>query len=444
MNIVDIIIKKRNGSALNKEEIKFFVHGVYNGSIADYQTSALLMAIFIKGMNKEELADLTMEMANSGDKLSFPQVKGPIVDKHSSGGVGDKTSLIIAPIVAACGLSIAKLSGRGLGFTGGTVDKLESIPGFRTELSQEEFVDFVNKDGLALMGQSAHIAPVDKKLYALRDVTGTVDSKALIAASIMSKKLADGSQAIVLDVKYGSGAFMKSPEDAIELAQIMVNIGQANGKKTLALVTDMNQPLGKSVGNSLEVKEAIEVLKGRGPKDLIIECRELAVAMLMAGEKAKDRKRAMSMIKEAVESGAALAKFKAMIINQGGDYHIIDRPELLGRAKICLKGLSPVKGYVSSINTEEIGRASLELGAGRRKKDDRIDMTVGLIIHKKIGDPVQKGDLLFEIMANDNEKGQRALEMALAAYKFSDRPVEKLENPVYAKVSKDGLELNAD
>lgn len=444
MNIVDIILKKRNGQVLSPEEIKFFVEGVHNGDIKDYQTSAFLMAVYFRGMNKEELAYLTKQMADSGDKLSFPEIDQPIVDKHSSGGVGDKTSLIIAPIVAACGLPIAKLSGRGLGFTGGTIDKLESIPGFRTELSEKEFIDCVSKDGIALIGQSADIAPVDKKLYALRDVTGTVDSMPLIAASIMSKKLADGSDAIVLDVKYGSGAFMKTPEDAIELAKIMVDIGEDNGKKTIALVTNMDQPLGSAVGNALEVAEAIEVLKGRGPADLILECKELSVAMLMAGGKASSKEEAEEMVKKAIDSGQALEKFRRMVINQGGDEAIVDKPELLGQAQICLQVQAPEEGYIQAINAEEIGKASLELGAGRRTKEDTIDMTVGLKILKKVGDRINKGDIIFEIYANDRDRSKRAKDIALAAYKLNKEPVEKISSPVYARVYKDRLEKGGD
>lgn len=441
MNIVDIILKKRDGQVLNAEEIHFFVDGVKNKTIPDYQISALLMAIYFSGMDAEEVATLTREMAYSGDRLSFPSLRHPIVDKHSSGGVGDKTSLVIAPIVAACGLPIAKLSGRGLGFTGGTIDKLESIPGFRTEIREEEFAEFVGRDGIAIIGQSADIAPVDKVLYALRDVTGTVDSLPLIAASIMSKKLADGSDAIVLDVKYGSGAFMKTPEDAIALAKVMVGIGEDNGKKTIALVTDMRQPLGCAVGNAVEVKEALETLRGGGPDDFRAECLALASAMLIAGERAASEKEAHELIREAIASGKALAKFVAMVKNQGGDTAYVEDPSLFPQAKYSMEGKADKDGIISAINAEKIGHSSLQLGAGRRRTEDAIDPAVGLYIKKKVGDAVKKGDVLFTVEANDEERGREAVKMAESAYSISLEPVERSHTPVYAVVRKDGVEL---
>ncbi len=444
MSIVDIIVKKRNGQSLDENEIRYFIKGVKDGSIADYQISAMLMAIYFRGMNSQEIAIMTSEMAKSGDRLSFEGIQGPIVDKHSSGGVGDKTSLIIAPIVAANGLPIAKLSGRGLGFTGGTVDKLESIPGFKTEISEDDFKRFVAEDGIAIIGQSADIAPVDKKLYALRDVTGTVDSIPLIAASIMSKKLADGSDSIVLDVKVGSGAFMKTLDDAVELAKIMVGIGQDNGKTTLALVTDMDQPLGSAVGNNLEVIEAVEVLEGSGPEDLIKECTELASAMLIAGGKAETLEEAGVLVDQVIRDGTALEKFKAMVDNQGGDLSYIEDTDKFPKAKFTLEGRAQKSAYVSRINAEEIGKCSLLLGAGRERTEDTIDPMVGLKIFKKVSDRVEEGDLLFKIYANGEVEGRRALVKAMDAYTFSRSRPHVRKNPVYCYVSKEGVKQAHD
>lgn len=441
MTFVDLIEKKRKGEELSPEEIQFFVQGVKEKTITDYQISAMLMAICIRGMGPEEISVLTREMAHSGETLSFPTIPKPIVDKHSSGGVGDKTSLVIGPIVAALGLPIAKLSGRGLGFTGGTVDKLESIPGFRTELTEEEFARAVEKDGIAIIGQSADIAPVDKKLYALRDVTGTVDSIPLIASSIMSKKLADGSDAIVLDVKYGSGAFMKTTHEALDLAKVMVGIGNDNGKKTIALVTNMDQPLGSAVGNNLEVIEAMEALHGKGPKDLLDECKALSMAMVVAGEKAKTLEEAGPLVERVISDGSAFEKFRAMVKNQGGDLRPIDDPNLFPKAKEILEGRAKKKGFIEAINAEEIGKASLLLGAGRKQMTDVIDPAVGLKILKKIGDPVEKGDLLFTVHANDKALGDQAIEMALAAYQIGDKPVPSSHSPVYAYVFADRVEI---
>ena len=441
MNIVENKHKKRNGGTLEDEEIRYFVDGVKTKTIPDYQISALLMAIYFSGMDSRELASLTREMAYSGDRLSFPALRHPIVDKHSSGGVGDKTSLVIAPIVAACGLPIAKLSGRGLGFTGGTIDKLESIPGFRTEIGEEEFTEFVSRDGIAIIGQSADIAPVDKVLYGLRDVTGTVDSLPLIAASIMSKKLADGSDAIVLDVKYGSGAFMKTPEEAIRLAEVMVGIGEDNGKKTIALVTDMTQPLGCAVGNAMEVKEAIETLCGEGPADFKAECYALAKAMLLAGECAKSDAEAEELVRNAITSGRALQKFKAMVKNQGGEVSYVEDPSLFPKATYSLEGKAEEDGTISAINAETIGKSSLLLGAGRRRTNDTIDPAVGLYVCKKVGDAVHKGDVLFTVEANDEEKGREAIALAKSAYSFTRNSVASAHTPIYAIVRKDGVTL---
>ncbi len=443
-SIVDIIIKKRDGEELSEAEIHSFVTGVKEETIEDYQISAFLMAVFFQGMNDQEIATLTREMALSGDTLEFPTIKEPIVDKHSSGGVGDTTSLVLAPIVAACGLPIAKLSGRGLGFTGGTVDKLESIPGFQTEVSEEDFIKFVERDKISIIGQSADIAPVDKTLYALRDVTGTVDSIPLIAASIMSKKLADGSDAIVLDVKYGTGAFMKTPETAIDLAKVMVSIGENNGKKTIALITDMNQPLGSAVGNNLEVIEAIEALKGRGPKDFLDESYALVAEMLIAGEKAENLDQANQMIQEVIHDGSAFEKFVTMVDNQGGDSSYVRDVDKFPKAKIVLEGRAEEAGYVAAIDTEEIGKSSLLLGAGRVKTTDTIDPAVGLKIYKKVGDEIKEGDVLFDVFANDQEKGKEAVAKSLAAYTIQEDPVRAAHSPIYARVTKEGVELLAD
>lgn len=437
MSIVDIIIKKRDKQELTEEEIRYFIRGMVNGEVEDYQTSALLMAIFLNGMTDKELSVLTLEMAKSGEIHSF-DFGEKIVDKHSSGGVGDKTTLVISPIVSALGLPIAKLSGRGLGFTGGTIDKLESIPGFRTELSTEEFEECVRKDGIALVGQSADVAPADKIMYALRDVTGTVDSIVLIASSIMSKKLADGSDAIVLDVKTGSGAFMKTVEEAKELARTMVAIGENNGKKTIALVTNMNQPLGVAVGNTLEVLEAIETLNGGGPEDFVEECIELSVQMLLAGEKFKDPKEAREAVIRVLNNKEALEKFIKMVENQGGDPDYIRHPEKFERAKYTGEFKAERKGYVAAMDTEGIGKISLELGAGRKKTSDKIDHAVGLEVFKKIADPVEEGDVLMRIHANSEEDLKQALESAKEIYRFSDEKVEK-EPTIYAIITKEDL-----
>lgn len=440
MSLVDLILKKRDGNELTDGEIGDFVRAVKERTMADYQISAMLMAIYFRGMSPREIATFTKEMALSGETLTFPSIKDPIVDKHSSGGVGDKTSLVISPIVAACGLPIAKLSGRGLGFTGGTIDKLESIPGFRTELTSEEFTHFVEKDGIAIMGQSASIAPVDKVLYALRDVTGTVDSIPLIAGSIMSKKLADGSDAIVLDVKYGSGAFMKTTDQAVELAKVMVGIGEDNGKTTMALVTNMDQPLGSAVGNNLEVMEAIEALHGQGPEDFLLECRAIASAMLELGGKAGGPDEAEKMVREVIDSGAAFEKFKTMVKNQGGDVSFVEDLSLFPQASFVLEGRAGEEGYVAAINTEEIGKSSLLLGAGRVRLEDRIDPSVGIRVFKKIGDRVREGDLLFTVHANDRTRGEAGLKKALQAYEIADHPVKGVDHPVFCRVKRQGGE----
>ena len=420
MNIVEIIGKKRDRKELTEEEIRFFVRGVCGEAIPDYQISALLMAICINGMSDGEISVLTDAMAKSGDTVDLSYIDGIKVDKHSSGGVGDKTTLAVAPMVAACGLPVAKMSGRGLGFSGGTIDKLESIKGFRTTLSEAEFTEFIRRDKIALMGQTKNVAPADKKLYALRDVTGTVPSLPLIAASIMSKKLACGSDAIVLDVKCGSGAFMKSLDDAVELAQKMTAIGENNGRRVFAVVTNMDQPLGNAVGNALEVKEAIDTLKGKGPSDFTELCYIIGSFMLVAGEKAESLEKAREMLKDAVSSGKALQKFKKFIENQGGDPEITEHTELLPAAKVKKVLTSPRDGVITSIDGERIGAAAVGVKAGRLVKTDKIDFGSGFVLLAKIGDRVVKGQPIAEIYAPDEVLAAEAGEQLLKAYSFGE------------------------
>ena len=425
MRMYDLIMKKRNGGKLSKEEIEFMVSEYTTGKIPDYQMSAMMMAIYFVGMDDEETLHLTMAMAHSGDMLELSSINGIKVDKHSTGGVGDKTSLALTPMVAACGLKVAKMSGRGLGHTGGTIDKLESFDGFKTDISTEQFIENVNSIGISIMGQTANLAPADKKLYALRDVTATVDNMSLIASSIMSKKLAAGSDAIILDVKTGSGAFMKKKEDAMALATAMVNIGQLAGRKTTAIITDMDQPLGFAVGNALEVKEAIDTLQGKGPEDFTLLCYTLGAHMLVAGEIASDTETATQMIKEAVESGKALEKFVEFIKAQGGNPTQVYHPELLPKANIEIPVYAVTEGYVKKIVCDEVGICSLLLGGGREKKDSEIDLSVGLVLHKKVGDYVSKDTPIATIYGNSYEKINLAKERLLNAYSFSDKKIEK-------------------
>ena len=425
MRMYDLIMKKRNGGKLSKEEIEFMVSEYTTGKIPDYQMSAMMMAIYFVGMDDEETLHLTMAMAHSGDMLELSSINGIKVDKHSTGGVGDKTSLALTPMVAACGLKVAKMSGRGLGHTGGTIDKLESFDGFKTDISTEQFIENVNSIGISIMGQTANLAPADKKLYALRDVTATVDNMSLIASSIMSKKLAAGSDAIILDVKTGSGAFMKKKEDAMALATAMVNIGQLAGRKTTAIITDMDQPLGFAVGNALEVKEAIDTLQGKGPEDFTLLCYTLGAHMLVAGEIASDTETATQMIKEAVESGKALEKFVEFIKAQGGNPTQVYHPELLPNANIEIPVYAVTEGYVKKIVCDEVGICSLILGGGREKKDSEIDLSVGLVLHKKVGDYVSKDTPIATIYGNSYEKINLAKERLLNAYSFSDKKIEK-------------------
>ena len=425
MNIIQIIDKKSKGKVLSRKEIEYFINGYTNGIIPDYQVSSLLMAIKLKGMNRNETVNLTRAMLHSGDVNDLSSLPGVTVDKHSTGGVGDKTTIVLAPLVAACGLTVAKMSGRGLGHTGGTIDKLESFEGFRTDISTEKFIENVNTIGVSIMGQTANLAPADKKLYALRDVTATVDNMSLIASSIMSKKLAAGSDAIVLDVKTGSGAFMKKKEDAFALAKAMVNIGNMAGRKTIAVITDMDQPLGYAIGNALEVKEAIDTLKGKGPDDFTKLCYTLGAMMLVAGEIAADTEEATKLIKEAVESGKAYDKFVEFIGAQGGNVEQVNNPELLPKATIELPVLAGEDGYVERIICDEVGICSLILGGGRENKETEIDLSVGIILHKKVGDYVSKDTKIATLYGNSEEKLETAKERLLKAYLFSEREPEK-------------------
>jgi pyrimidine-nucleoside phosphorylase len=425
MNMYDIIYKKREGGALTREEIEYFVREYTDGNIPDYQASALLMAIFFRKMNKEETYELTKAMRDSGDVVDLSGIQGIKVDKHSTGGVGDKTTLVVGPLAAACGVPIAKMSGRGLGFTGGTVDKMESIPGFKTTVEAEDFIAQVNRVGLSVIGQTAHIAPADKKLYALRDVTATVDNLSLITSSVMSKKLASGSDAIVLDVKCGNGAFMESFEDACELGELMVEIGKADGKKTIAVITDMNQPLGLAVGNSLEVIEAIETLKGRGPKDITELSLFLASYMIYAGGKAASPEVGYTLAQEALESGAALQKLAAFIEGQGGNPGVIDDHKLFPQPTCYAEISSQTDGFVGAIEARSIGLASQHSGAGRATKEDGIDLSAGIMLFKKVGDSVKKGDLLATVYGNDQVRVDRGAQEAAGAFRIQEeRPAE--------------------
>ncbi|HFO0431294.1 TPA: pyrimidine-nucleoside phosphorylase [Enterococcus faecium] len=403
MRMVDLIEKKRDGNELSKEEIEYIVTNYTNGKIPDYQVSALLMAIFYQDMTNEEITNLTLAIANSGDVIDLSSLEGIKVDKHSTGGVGDTTTLILAPLVASVGVTVAKMSGRGLGYTGGTLDKLEAIPGFQIELSDEAFVRIVNESKVAVIGQSGNLAPADKKLYALRDVTATVDSLPLIASSIMSKKIAAGADAIVLDVTTGDGAFMKNIEDARRLAKTMTSIGKLANRETVAVISDMSEPLGEAIGNSLEVVEAIETLQGNGPEDLVEMCYALGSQMVVLAGKAKIIDEARTLLQEALESGKALAKFKEMIQNQGGDPTIVEKPERILTARYTMELPAKQSGVVSKIVANELGIAAMMLGAGRKTKEDDIDHAVGLKLHKKIGDTVTKGESLLTIYSNDEE-----------------------------------------
>lgn len=438
MRMYDIIMKKRNGGELSDEEITFFVEGYTAGTIPDYQVSSLMMAIYFRGMTPRETAVLTDRMAHSGDTVDLSAIPGIKVDKHSTGGVGDKTSLVVAPVVAACGVPVAKMSGRGLGHTGGTLDKLESIPGLSVSVEQERFFHIVREVGLAIIGQTGDIAPADKKLYALRDVTATVDSLPLIASSIMSKKLAAGSDAIVLDVKTGSGAFMKTLEDSIRLAQAMVQIGEHNGRRTVALITDMDIPLGHAIGNSLEVIEAVETLKGHGPADLTEVCMQLASNMLsLAGKGSLPECRKLA--EEAVSSGRAFEKLKGMAAALGGDVSVLDDPEKFSKAPILSEVKAPRSGYITRMQTEQCGIASAVLGAGRESKEDAVDPSAGIVLAKKIGESVTEGETIARLYTSKGETLEQARQILLNAILIgAEKPApEKL---IYARVTIDSVE----
>ncbi len=400
MRMVDLIEKKRDGLELTKEEIKFIIHGYTAGSIPDYQMSALTMAIYFQGMTETERADLTMAMVESGDQIDLSEIEGIKVDKHSTGGVGDTTTLVLGPLVAAVGVPVAKMSGRGLGHTGGTIDKLESVAGFHVEIKNEEFIELVNKNKLAVIGQSGNLTPADKKLYALRDVTATVNSIPLIASSIMSKKIAAGADAIVLDVKTGAGAFMKTLEQSRELAKAMVGIGNNVGRKTMAVISDMNQPLGYAIGNALEVKEAIDTLKGEGPEDLTELCLTLGSYMVLLAKKADTLEAARRLLETAIRDGSALERMKLFLSSQGGDGSVVDDPTKLPRAAYCFELPALADGYVAEIVADAVGTAAMLLGAGRATKESEIDLAVGLMLRKKIGDKVAKGESLVTIYSN--------------------------------------------
>ncbi len=420
MHIVEIIAKKRDGLALTHDEIQFFVEGFTSGDVADYQASAWAMAVYLRGMNDDETTALTLAMAHSGQVLDLSSIAPRVLDKHSSGGVGDKTTLVVAPLVASLGLPVGKMSGHGLGFSGGTLDKLESIPGFRSDLTTDEFIAQLKKHGIVVSGQTHDLAPADGKLYALRDVTGTVASLPLIASSIMSKKIAAGAHIIVLDVKVGRGAFMKTEPDASALAELMVKIGQGVGRKVAAVISDMNQPLGHAVGNALEVIEAIETLKGHGPADFVEHCFGVAEQLLLLADAAKDESDAYAKLQAALTDGRALQKFGDWIEGQGGTRRVVDDYSILPRAAIVKEVLAPRDGYIAGINAEEVGLTVVGLGGGREKKGAPIDYEVGVVLHHKVGERVVHGEPLLTLHAKDHVDFDAAEERLLAAYEFSD------------------------
>jgi pyrimidine-nucleoside phosphorylase len=432
MRAVDIIIKKRDRQELSREEIEYFIDAYCQGDIADYQASAWAMAVLLNGMTPRETTDLTLAIAHTGEILDLSGVVPVAVDKHSTGGVGDKTTLVVEPLVAACGLPVGKMSGRGLGFSGGTLDKMESIPGFRTDLTTEEFLEQLRTQGLVLTGQTAELAPADGKLYALRDVTGTVQSIPLIASSVMSKKIASGAQVIVLDVKVGNGAFMETLDEARRLAEMMVSIAHLAGRKAIALISDMNQPLGQAVGNALEVKEAIDTLHGRGPQDFVEHCLVVASYLLVLGGKAEDEPAGRSMAEQALASGAAWQRFRTLVQTQGGDVAYVDHPERLPKANLVQEVCSDRSGYLSTVNARVIGETSVLLGAGRCKKGDPIDHAVGILVHHNVGDWVSQGELLFTVHANRPDLLAEALRELEGAVEWSDDPVAEL--PLFYEV----------
>ena len=428
MRAVDLIIKKRDKLALTKDELEFLVQGYTQGTIPDYQMAAFAMAVTLNGMTHQETTDLTMAMAHSGEILDLSQAAPIVVDKHSTGGVGDKTTLTVAPLVAACGLPVGKMSGRGLGFSGGTIDKLESIPGIKLDLTTEEFIRQLKEIGIVLTGQSADLAPADGKLYALRDVTGTVESIPLIASSIMSKKIAAGAHAIVLDVKVGKGAFMPTLEKARELAEEMVAIGELSGRRVIAVLSPMDQPLGNAVGNALELREAVEMLHGVGPEDYRYHCLHLAAYMLILGQKAPDIETGLAMAERAMQDGSGLRKFRELVIAQHGDVSTIDNLDKLPKAKFIEPVLAEKSGWVNSVNAREVGETSVQLGAGREKKGDPIDPAVGIMVYAKIGDAIEAGQTLFEIHANNAGKLLQAKERLKNAIEITQ---DRVERPPY-------------
>ncbi|MBP1914021.1 pyrimidine-nucleoside phosphorylase [Lederbergia galactosidilyticus] len=423
LRMVDILAKKRDGKVLSDEEIRFLVEGYTAGSIPDYQMSAFLMTVYFQGMTAKETAALTMAMVESGDTIDLKDINGVKVDKHSTGGVGDTTTLILAPLVAALGIPVAKMSGRGLGHTGGTIDKLESIPGFHVEISEQKFVELVNQNKIAVVGQSGNLTPADKKIYSLRDVTATVNSIPLIASSIMSKKIAAGADAIVLDVKVGSGAFMKNIADAKALAETMVDIGNQVGRKTSAIISDMNQPLGFAIGNTLEMKEAIETLQGKGPEDLQELCLVLASKMVLLAGGMETEAKARERLIEVIENGKALEAFKQFLKAQGGDPTVVDDFDKLAEAKYQIKVKTVEHGFVSEIIADEIGMAAMMLGAGRETKESKIDLSVGVVLHKKIGDHIEKGNIIATIHSNKEDVSE-VVNRIQNAYRFSGEKPE--------------------
>ena len=426
MRAVDVIIKKRDKGTLTNEEIRFFISGITEGSIPDYQASAWAMAVLLNGMTDQETTDLTLAMADSGETLNLSSIAPVVVDKHSTGGVGDKTTLVVCPIVAACGLPVGKMSGRGLGFSGGTLDKMETIPGYRVNLSRAEFLSQLKSLGFVLTGQSADLAPADGKLYALRDVTGTVPSLPLIASSVMSKKIAAGAHAIVLDVKVGNGAFMKNLDDARRLAELMAAIGKLSGREVIAVLSDMNQPLGHAVGNALELKEAIETLNGKGPADFLEHCLSIASYMLLLGKKANSLESARKLAEDALNSKSALEKFRQLVIAQGGDVSFVDNPEKLPAAENQLVVNAEQSGYLAQVHAQTIGETAVDLGAGRAKKGDPIDQGVGILVHVNVGDHLEKGDPLFTIFSKSSNDSEKAKDRLLDALKWSINKVKPL------------------
>ncbi len=424
--MVELITKKRNGLALTKEEYQTIIDGFVSGDIPDYQISAFLMAVYFKKMSKTETAIFTDIMMRSGDLIDLSEIEGIKVDKHSTGGVGDKTTLVLAPLVAAAGVPVAKMSGRGLGHTGGTLDKMESIKGLSVDMTREEFIENIKKHNIAVCGQNANLVPADKKLYALRDVTGTVNNISLIASSIMSKKLACGADAIVIDIKVGYGAFMKTLEDAEELANMMIGIGSKMGRQVTAVITSMSQPLGCTIGNALEVKEAIDTLKGKGPDDLTALCLELGSNMLVLGKVANTKAEAEEILKKLIDSGEAFNKFKELVAAQGGDITVIDNPDLLPNTNYSETYKSTTEGYITEINALDIGLASVKLGAGRETKDSIIDFGAGIVLKKKIGDYVNKDEPLAILYSNDTENFSKAMKYMDLAYKISDQKPQEI------------------